>query len=69
MGGKRLGLLGLRDNGDKCVKDRGGCSPLLRLTDSKACVRVCVSAGARVDRLLFHGRVRLSVYLSLVLQP
>ena len=28
--------------GDKCVKARGGCSPLLRLTDSKACVRVCV---------------------------
>ena len=24
------------------MKARGGCSPLLRLTDSKACVRVCV---------------------------
>lgn len=28
--------------GDKRVEARGGCSPLLRLADSKACMRVCV---------------------------
>ena len=62
MGGKRLGLLGLRDNGDKCVKARGGCSPLLRLTDSKACVRVCVHVHVWTDSCSTEGCVYLYTF-------
>ena len=32
--------------GDEHVEARGGCSPLLRLAHSRACVCVCVCTGS-----------------------